>query len=61
VIPDARRAAEQFVGLCLADLPLKLALNVIQSPASDQLKRRVREAVQIVMNTYAPAGARERP
>lgn len=56
-VSDPRRAAEQFVGLCLADLPIKLALNVVQSPAADQLRRQVRDAVRIIMSTYARSGA----
>jgi hypothetical protein len=57
VISDARRAAEQFVGLCLADLPIKLALNVSRSPDLDQIRRQVREAVSMITSAYARAGA----
>lgn len=53
-VKDARCAAEQFVGLCLANLHIALLLDIIRTPAPEHLRAQVRTAAAAFMKAHAP-------
>lgn len=53
-VKDSRCAAEQFVGLCLANLHIALLLEIAPAPAPEQLRSQVRTAVGVFMKAHAP-------
>ena len=53
-VEDSRCAAEQFVGLCLANLHITLLLDIARIPTPDHLRAQVRTAVAAFMKGHAP-------
>ncbi len=53
-VPDARLAAEQFFGMILGQMHLRMLLNVTGPPSEDEREKAVATAVGVFVKGYTP-------